>query len=127
MTHHPILTGILLGLAVGLAIICSFGMAIMRDAFQRLHFSASIVSLSFPLVVVAVFLEESQTQARLKVVLIALLLFCLNAVLTHATAKATRIRKAGHWQISRDEKIPLQGHGRVAGQGKLRGGGRARC
>lgn len=118
MTHHPIITGILLGLAVGLAVVCSFGMAMMRDAFQRLHFSASVVSISSPLIVIAVFLEESQAQARLKVLLIALLLFCLNAVLTHATAKAIRVRKTGHWQVQRRERIPLQGQEGVVGQVK---------
>ncbi len=122
MTHHPIATGILLGLAVGLAIVCSFGMAIMRDAFQRLHFSASIVSFSSLFIVAAVFLEESQAQARLKVVLIAVLLFCLNAVLTHATAKAIRVRKAGHWEVRPEEHIPLEGKEK-AGQEKRLGGG----
>ncbi len=123
MTQHPIATGILLGLAVGLALVCSFGMAIMRDAFQRLHFSASVVSFSSLFILIAVFLEESQAQARLKMVLIALLLFCLNAVLTHATAKATRIRKAGHWEVRPGERIPLHGRQRNVGQKKEDGGG----
>ncbi len=122
MTHHPIITGILLGLAVGLAIVCSFGMAIMRDAFQRLHFAASVVSFSSVLIVIAVFVEESQAQARLKVVLIALLLFCLNAVLTHATAKAIRVRKAGHWEVRPEERIPVQGQSGNAGQHRAPGG-----
>ncbi len=120
MTHHPIATAILLGLAVGLAIICSFGMAIMRDAFQRLHFAAPIVSFSSLFIVIAVFLEETQGQARMKVVLVALLLFSLNAVLTHATAKAIRVRKAGHWEVRREEGIPLKG--KDGAQKKPRGG-----
>ena len=123
MTEHPIATGILLGTAVGLAALCSFGMAIMRDAFQRLHFAASVVSISSPLIVIAVFLEESEAQARLKVVLIALLLFCLNAVLTHATARASRVRKAGHWQIQPGDPVEVEGkHGRD-GQRKAEGSG----
>ncbi len=122
MTHHPIATGTLLALAVALAIVCSFGMAIMRDAFQRLHFSAPIVSFSSLFIVIAVFLEETQVQARLKVVLIAVLLFCLNAVLTHATAKATRVRKAGHWAIRPEEHIPLHGTDQNAGARERDGG-----
>ncbi len=107
MTHYPIVTGILLGLAVGLAVICSFGMAIMRDAFQRMHFAASVVSFSSVLITVAVFLEESQAQARLKVVLIALLLFCLNAVLTHATARAARLRAFREgWSTAAEARLP---------------------
>ncbi len=125
MTHHPVITSILLGLAVGLSILCSFGMAIMRNAFQRLNFAAAVVFFSSWLIVIAVFLEESAAQARLKVVLIAVLLFCLNAALTHATAKATRIRKAGHWQVRPDEHIPLHGTGRIAGKEKRQGNGRS--
>ncbi len=125
MTHHPVATGILLGLAVGLAILSSFGMAIMRNAFQKLNFTAPIVSISCLLIVISVFLEESEAQARLKVVLIAVMLFCLNAVLTHATAKATRIRKAGHWEVKPEERIPLHGKDRYAGDDKRTGGSRS--
>ncbi len=125
MTHHPILTGILLGLAVGLAIVCSFGMAIMRNAFQRLNFSAAVVSFGSVCITIAVFLEESQAQARLKMVLITFLLFCLNAVLTQATSKATRVRKVGHWEVRPDEQIPLQDEAGKAGKGKKAGGARS--
>ena len=125
MTHHPLVTAILLGLAVGLAVLCSFGMAIMRDAFQRLHFAGPIVWFSSLLIVIAVFLEESQAQARLKVVLIALLLLCLNAVLTHATAKSTRVRKLGHWEVRPEEHIPVQGQDPHGRRDKPSGGSRA--
>lgn len=125
MTHHPVAVAVLLGLAVGLAILCSFGMAIMRDAFQRLQFTPPVVFLSSLLIVIAVFLEESQAQARLKVVLVALLLFFLNAVLTHATAKAARVRKTGHWEVRPEEQLPLHGQNKVAGQRPPHGGRRA--
>ena len=57
-SHHPILIGILLGLAVGITIICCIGMASMRDALQRIHFPAPVVSFSALFVIVAVWLEE---------------------------------------------------------------------
>ncbi len=106
---HPIATGILLSVAVALAILCALGVAVMRDPFQRLHFSAPVVSLSVGLIAVAVWLEESDSQARIKVVLTALVLFLMNAILTHATAKAVRIRQAGHWAPRPEDHIPVVG------------------
>jgi hypothetical protein len=36
-------------------------------------------------------------------------------VLTNATAKAVRIRQAGHWEPHPEEKIPVIGREEVAG------------
>jgi monovalent cation/proton antiporter MnhG/PhaG subunit len=94
---HPILTSLLLGLAVALALICSIGIAVVRDTYQRIHFSAPIVAISMPLISVAVFLEEPDSQARIKAVAITVLLIVMNAVLGHATARAIYIRETGRW------------------------------
>jgi multisubunit Na+/H+ antiporter MnhG subunit len=108
---HPMITGILLGLAVALAILCSIGTAVMRDPLQRLHYSAPVVSLSVLLIAIAVWLEEHDPQARVKVILIGGVMFVMNAVLTHATAKAIRIKRAGHWDVREGEGIRVVGSG----------------
>jgi monovalent cation/proton antiporter MnhG/PhaG subunit len=113
--HHPIIIGILLGIAVLLAILCSVGVMVMRDAFQRLHFPAVVVTLSTLLIAIAVWVEEKDPQARIKVILIGLLLFVMNSVLTAATAKAVRIHQQGHWEPHPEEKIPVIGRDEVAG------------
>jgi len=114
-SHHPIITGILLGLAVGITTICCIGMASMRDAYQRIHFSTVVVSFSTTLVIVAVWVEESDPQARIKVVLIGGLLFVMNAVLNHATTKAIRIKERLHWDVQPGEGIPIVGRDPPAG------------
>jgi monovalent cation/proton antiporter MnhG/PhaG subunit len=88
---------VLLGLACALALIGSLGMWVMRDAYQRLHYLTLPCGLSAPLVVVAVFLHDPQKQASAKVALAALVLFALNAVVTHATARAVWVREHGCW------------------------------
>jgi monovalent cation/proton antiporter MnhG/PhaG subunit len=113
--HHPIVTSVLLGLAVLLSFICCIGVAVMRDAFQRLHFSAVVVTFPALLIVIAVWVDETDPQARIKVILVGVLLFLMNAVLTNATAKAVRIRQAGHWEPHPEEKIPVIGREEVAG------------
>jgi multisubunit Na+/H+ antiporter MnhG subunit len=107
--HHPIITGVLLGLAVAIAIVCCVGMAVMRDAFQRIHFSAPVVAFSSLFIIIAVWVEETDPQARVKTIMIGGLLLGLNAVLTHATAKAVRIKESKRWKVLDSEGIPLIG------------------
>jgi multisubunit Na+/H+ antiporter MnhG subunit len=39
--------------------------------------------------------------------LIAIMLFFMNSVLSHATARAIRLRKLEHWEVESDEQVPL--------------------
>jgi monovalent cation/proton antiporter MnhG/PhaG subunit len=103
--HHPFITGLLVWAAVALAVLCSIGIVVMRDPFQRLHFSAAVVSWSAPLLTIAVWLEDSDWQARLKAILITLILFWMNSILTHATARAIRLRQVKHLEPHPNEGI----------------------
>jgi hypothetical protein len=49
------------------------------------------------LIALAVLVAEKQKVAGLKVVLIALVLFFMNAVVTQATARAGWVRAEGQW------------------------------
>ncbi|MBV8780439.1 MAG: monovalent cation/H(+) antiporter subunit G [Phycisphaerae bacterium] len=115
--HHPWITGSLVGVAVLLAILCALGLAIMRDAYQRLHFTTPVVSISSLLIAIAVWLEDGDWQARIKVILIALILCVMNAILSHATARAVRIRNVARWEIKAEEAIPIvDEHGKPKGK-----------
>lgn len=116
MTAHPIITGILLAGAVALAFLCSLGVLVMRDALQRLHFSAAVVSISAGLIAIAVWIEDADAQARIKVVLIAGVLFLMNTVLTQATARAVHIHRTGHWPPRPEDNIPVIGRDQYAGE-----------
>lgn len=121
MTHHPAITGALLVVAVAIAIVSAVGMAVVRDTLQRLHFSAMAVSLSASLIVVAVFIEQAAADACIKVVLIAVLLFLMNSILTHATARAVRVRRTGNWIPAAEEHVATVGHAhRAAGHARPR-------
>ena len=121
MTQHPVITGSLLGVAVALAIICSIGLLVMRDPYQRLHFSAPVVTLSMLLIVIAVFIEEPDAQARIKVVLIVLFMTVTNSILSHTTARAIRIRQIGGLAPLEQEQIPIVQAKGFAGAGKCAG------
>jgi monovalent cation/proton antiporter MnhG/PhaG subunit len=88
---------VLLALAVGIALFSSIGIAAMRDPYQRLHFITPQASLSGLCVLLALFLGETQKQAGAKAALVVFLLYCMNAVVTHATARAHFVREKGTW------------------------------
>jgi len=112
---HPVLSSIFLFLAAAIALIFTIGLAIMRDPFQKLHFSSPIVALCPLFISVAVFLENSDPAARFKVVIISVVLFLMNSVLSHATGKAIRIRDVGQWPVQIKEGIPLVNRNVLAG------------
>ncbi|HEV2206723.1 MAG TPA: monovalent cation/H(+) antiporter subunit G [Candidatus Acidoferrales bacterium] len=102
-----LIASVLVGLAVALAIVCSIGIGIMKNAFERLHFSAIVVSFGTWLIIVAVWIDDPNWQARLKAVCIGVLLFLMNAVLSHATARAIRIRDKGQIEPHEDESVRM--------------------
>ncbi|MFL5389694.1 MAG: monovalent cation/H(+) antiporter subunit G [Myxococcales bacterium] len=88
---------ILLALAVVVALLSAIGVAAMRDPYQRLHFIAPPASLSALFVTAAILVGEKQKQAGGKAALVAFLLYFMNAIVTHATARAHFVREKGTW------------------------------
>ena len=98
---------VLLSIAVVVALICCLGLAIMPDFYERLHYMATVSTITTFCVLVAVVIQEGWGQATLKTIVIVLVLFFMNATLTHATARADRVRKLGHWTADPKENIPV--------------------
>jgi monovalent cation/proton antiporter MnhG/PhaG subunit len=88
---------VLLGVAVAVSILSSIGIAAMRDPYQRLHFISPPATVSALCVTVAILLGEKQKQAGGKAALVAFVLYFMNAVVTHATARAHFVREKGSW------------------------------
>jgi monovalent cation/proton antiporter MnhG/PhaG subunit len=105
--HRALLASVLVWLGVGLALICAFGFGIMKGAFERLHFSATVTSITAALVLIAVWLDDPTWQSRLKMVLIVLILFAMNSILSHSTARAIRVRKYRHFEIKPGDKTGM--------------------
>ena len=113
--NHPIAVGVLLALAALTGFFSALGVLVMRDPFQRMHFPAVAVTFCSLLIIVAVWIDEKDPQARIKVILVGLILYVMNAILTSASAKAVRVRQAGHWEPHPQENIPVIGRDQVAG------------
>ena len=98
-----ILTAVLLGIAVLAAGVGAVGLMLAPDAYQKLHLPALVTVVSAPLIVLAVCINSSTAEERVKGVLIVVTLLVSNALLGHATARAIRIRRRGQWPISPEE------------------------
>ncbi len=88
-----VVAAILVGLAVALNLTSAIGVLAMRDPYQRLHYLAPPASLAPALLTLALFLAVDDLQPALKMLLLTVLLNAINGVVTHATARAHRIRE----------------------------------
>jgi multicomponent Na+:H+ antiporter subunit G len=94
----------LLVAGVAVTLFSCLGVLVMRDAYDRLHFTAPAATLAPVAIAAAVVLEERFSAAGVKAVLVALVLVVTNPVLSHATARAARIRQFGHWTVQEREQ-----------------------
>ncbi|HWE25271.1 MAG TPA: monovalent cation/H(+) antiporter subunit G [Myxococcales bacterium] len=96
---------VLLGFAALVTVLSAVGVAVMRDPYQKLHFISPPATLASLCVVAALFIGEKQKQAAGKAALIAFLLYFMNAVITHATARAHYVREKGTWPPPEDLEV----------------------
>jgi len=96
--HYPIAEAVLLLLVVLACWLGVVGMWRMREPMQALQYVSPPATAGAFFLVVAVFLEEGSSQIAWKTLAIAAILFAINSVVTHATARAFRARELGHWQ-----------------------------
>ena len=95
----------LVWLAVVTSLVCCLGIVLMKNFFERLHYMATVSTIATVALLFAVVIEQGWGQATIKMSLIVIVLFLMNAILTHATARAARVRALGHWQPAEGEKI----------------------
>lgn len=93
MSASEIIAGVLLVVGVLAFAFTSLGLLWSKSAYDQIHFLApgSVVgSVAF---VAAVLVHEGLSQSGVKAILIAALLLLSNPVLSHAIARAGRIRR----------------------------------
>lgn len=84
----------------------SLGLLLFRNIYDQLHFLAPVSLVGGCAISAAVIVHEGLSQAGAKAIMIAVLLLVANPVLSHATARAARIREKAHWPALRGENIP---------------------
>ena len=95
---------VLLAFGIGVTLLSCLGVLVMRDPYDRLHYTGPAAVLAPVAIAAAVVLEERLSAAGVKAVLVALVLVTTNPVLGHATARAARIRQFGEWRVRDEER-----------------------
>lgn len=96
----------LLGICLFVCVICCVALAVLRNFYVRLHYLAPVTTVAFVPLLIAVGIREGAGQAAIKATLVFAALLLINAGLTHATARAARVRQLGHWTADPKEQIP---------------------
>ena len=94
--------------AVIIALMSSWLMLRMKDEYQMMHFMSPPASLSAILITVAIFLQNGRKPEGFKALFIVMVLLMMNSVVTHATARAFRIRESrDKWRRTQGENVPV--------------------
>jgi monovalent cation/proton antiporter MnhG/PhaG subunit len=107
-TPVSIVVDVLVGVAVALNLLSAVGAMVMRDPYQRLHYLAPPSSLAPLLLAIALFVGEPDRQAGFKMLMLLVLVNAINGVVTHATARAARIRDGLPYGDQTDEERRAQ-------------------
>jgi monovalent cation/proton antiporter MnhG/PhaG subunit len=93
----------LLAVGVGIELACCVGVLVMRGVYDKLHYTAPATTLGAFAIAGAVLLRTPVVQFGIKTLLVTAALLVTNPVLSHATARAARIRQFGAWTTQQDE------------------------
>lgn len=97
MNAHAIAVEVLLGAAVAACWLGVIGMLRMPHPTQALQY-LQLPGVAMFAVTMAIFLKTGASSVAFKTLLIAIVLMGINSVVTHATARAFRVRHLGHWE-----------------------------
>jgi multicomponent Na+:H+ antiporter subunit G len=98
---------LLLSMGVASSMFSAIGILAVRNFYERLHYTGPISTTGVAAIGAAVLVREGISTPSIKVVLIVLVILAMNPVLTHATARAARVRRLGQWEAQEEENIKL--------------------
>ena len=96
MDLTTIAAAVLVTVGVAVELACCVGVVVMRDVYDKLHFTGPATILGPLALAAAIVVQEGLSQAGIKALLVAALLLVANPVLTHATGRALFIRQRDH-------------------------------
>jgi multicomponent Na+:H+ antiporter subunit G len=96
---------ILLATGVVIELLSCVGLFVVEDAFDRLHYLAPACTLGPVFIGAAVVVANGISLPGNKAMLVALLIIATSPALTHATARAARVRGAGHLTAFPAERV----------------------
>jgi multisubunit Na+/H+ antiporter MnhG subunit len=92
-----VVAAILLSAGVGLQLLAALGVAVMRNAFDRLHY-VGLAGFGALLIGISILVRESFSLIGNKALAAGVLLVMIGPVLVHTTARSFRTRELGDWR-----------------------------
>jgi monovalent cation/proton antiporter MnhG/PhaG subunit len=104
MTGSEVAEAVLLAIGTAATLVCCLGMLMMRNPYDRLHYLSAIGTVGPAAIVAAVLVEEGLSSGGLKALVVLAAVVVTGPVLTHAIARAARIRQHGHADSRPEER-----------------------
>lgn len=105
MTASDWAVWVLLPLGVLVQLLCVVAVWVMPNVYDRLHYLGPASGMGPLFIAGAVVARESLDHQGIEALAIAGFLLLFGPVLTHATARAARIREHGDWRIHPGERV----------------------
>jgi multicomponent Na+:H+ antiporter subunit G len=102
---RDIATGAFLVLGIGIELLCCIGLVAAKDVFDRMHFLGPAASLGPLSIAAAITVQRGYSLASSKAFIAALIMTATGPALTHALARAARVRQFEHWAALPDEEV----------------------
>lgn len=107
MSLGEVATGVLLAVGVLGFAFTSLGLLFSRDVYDQIHYLAPGSILGASAFVAAILTHEGLSQSGAKALLVLILLLLSNPVLSHAIARAARIRRNRQVPLKPGEEAPF--------------------
>lgn len=98
MLVREVITDVLLALAVLIVAASATGVAIMPNAYARLHYVTPAAVVAPVLVALAILVTEGLDENTGETVLALFFVMVASPFLSHATMRAIRVRETGGWR-----------------------------
>ena len=96
---------VLLVLTILVQLVSAVGVLAMPNLMDRMHYLGPASTVAPWLLAAAVVVTERFDHQGIVTLLLAVFLLVFQPVVTHATARAARIRELGDWRVQPDEKV----------------------
>ncbi len=105
MSPHHVAALALLAFGVAIELVCCIGLLRAGNVFDRLHFLGPASTVGPAAILGFVLLRYGAGPAGIKTIVLTVALIVFGPVLTHATARAGRVREFDRWQILDEERV----------------------
>jgi multicomponent Na+:H+ antiporter subunit G len=98
-----VVVDVLLGLAVLTVAAAALGVAVMPDAYARLHYVTPAAIVAPVFVTLAIFVREGLDENTGETIVALFFMIVAAPFLSHATIRAMRVRDSGDWRQPRQD------------------------